>query len=45
MNKIIIAAVAITVLAMIKTNSTQTDENPVVTPAQKAGRIITFYKV
>jgi hypothetical protein len=44
MNKIIIAAVAITVLAMIKTKSQDKDDNPPVTPAQKADRIITFYK-
>jgi hypothetical protein len=44
MNKIIIAAVAITVLAMIKMKAQDKDDNPAVTPAQKADRIITFYK-
>ena len=41
----IIAAVALAVLVMIKTNAQDKDDNPAVTPAQKADRIITFYKV
>lgn len=44
MNKILFGAAAIALLAMLKKNSTDTDDNPTVTPAQKANRTITFYK-
>jgi hypothetical protein len=44
MNKIIFGAAAIALLAMLKKKSTDTDNNPTVTPAQKETRIITFYK-
>lgn len=45
MNKIIFgAAAALALLALLKNNAKHNDDNPVVTPAQKADRIITFYK-
>jgi len=44
MNKIFIGAVALAFLALVKKNETKKDDNPDVTPAQKADRIITFYK-
>ena len=44
MNKIFIGAVALAFLALVKKNETKKDDNPDVTPSQKADRIITFYK-
>ena len=44
MNKIFIGAVALALLALVKNNAKDKDDNPIVTPAQKADRIITFYK-
>ena len=44
MNKIFLGAVALALLAWVKKNPKDRDDNPVVTPAQKADRIITFYK-
>jgi hypothetical protein len=44
MNQLFIAAVVLAVLATIKTNADDKDDNPAVTPAQKTDRIITFYK-
>lgn len=44
MNKLLIGAAAIAVLAMIKKSAKKTDENPTITAAQKAQRTITFYK-
>jgi hypothetical protein len=44
MNKIIFGAVAFALLAMLKKNAKSTDDNPPITPAQKAQRTITFYK-
>jgi len=43
MNKIIFGAAALALLALLK-NSKSTDDNPPITPAQKAQRTITFYK-
>jgi uncharacterized protein YneF (UPF0154 family) len=44
MNKLLIGAAAIAVLALLKKSSKQLDDNPPITPAQKAERTITFYK-
>lgn len=44
MNKILFGAAAIALLALLKNNAKHNDDNPVITPAQKADRIITFYK-
>ena len=44
MNKIFIGAAALALLALVKNNAKDKDDNPIVTPAQKADRIITFYK-
>jgi hypothetical protein len=44
MKKILFGAAAIALLAMLKKNSTDSDEHPTVTPAQKASRTIKFYK-
>ena len=44
MNKLFIGAAALAVLAMLKKNSTDSDEHPTITPAQKASRTIKFYK-
>ena len=44
MNKIIFGAAALALLALLKKNSKNTDDNPTITPAQKAQRTITFYK-
>jgi len=44
MNKIIFGAAALALLALLKKNTNKTDDNPTITPAQKAQRTITFYK-
>lgn len=44
MNKILIGAAALALLALIKKSSKDLDNNPPITPAQKADRTITFYK-
>ena len=44
MNKIIFGAAALALLTLLKKNSKSTDDNPTITPAQKAQRTITFYK-
>jgi hypothetical protein len=44
MNKLLIGAAAIALMALIKKSSKEADENPATTPAQKADRTITFYK-
>lgn len=44
MNKIFIGAAALALLALVENNAKDKDDNPTVTPAQKADRIITFYK-
>ncbi len=44
MNKIFLSAAVLALLALIKKSAKDKDDNPVVTPAQKADRIITFYK-
>jgi hypothetical protein len=44
MNKLLIGAAALALLALIKKSSKDLDNNPPITPAQKADRTITFYK-
>ena len=44
MNKIFIGAVALAFLAWVNKDPKDKDDNPTVTPAQKADRVITFYK-
>ena len=44
MNKLLIGAAALALLALIKKSSKDLDNNPPITPAQKATRTITFYK-
>ena len=44
MNNIFTAIAAIALLAVLKQQSKDSEENPEVTPGQKAERIVTFYK-
>jgi hypothetical protein len=44
MNKLLLGAAALAFLAWVKNDPKDKDENPQVTPAQKADRVITFYK-
>ena len=44
MNNIMIGAAALALMALLKKNPKDKDDNPEVTPAQKADRVITFYK-
>lgn len=44
MNKLLIGAAALALLALIKKSTKDLDNNPPITPAQKADRTITFYK-
>ena len=44
MNKLLIGSAALALLALIKKSTKDLDNNPPITPAQKADRTITFYK-
>lgn len=44
MNKLLLGAAALAILAWVKNDPKDKDDNPGVTPAQKADRVITFYK-
>jgi len=44
MNKLLLGAAALAFLAWVKNDPKDKDYNPEVTPAQKADRVITFYK-
>jgi hypothetical protein len=44
MNKLLIGAAALALLALTKKGSKDMDNNPPITPAQKSDRVITFYK-
>ena len=44
MNKLLLGAAALAFLAWVKNDPKDKDDNPQVTPAQKADRVITFYK-